>query len=265
MSGLRASRHLPCPTSAERADLQGSPLGQANSSELLAHRRAAGSHAPSAGELILGPLTSPQAPISPRPGPRMSARGLQVPTRRTPPPDRSLRLFPLRAAPAAPPPEASALRRADGRPAPGSSRDHRPPRVPARGPTTELAAFEPFGGQSQGRPPRRPDAHTWSADPEPADSWPGGIGEGVNGPGEVAAPRDSPRPDGPPRSPRPIRPHRPASRSRQRPRPEARERSPVALNLKSRAGSSLRDLRSRIHISHNSLSFLLPPASQDGE
>lgn len=39
----------------------------------------------------------------------------------------------------------------------------------------------------------------------------------------------------------------------------------MALNPKSRAGASSRDLRGRIHISHNSLSFLSCPAAQDGE
>lgn len=90
---------------------------------------------------------------------------------------------------------------------------------------------------------------------------PDGIREGEGSPGEVPVPRASPRFSAP-RSPRPFRPRRPASRSGRRPRPEARERGPVSLNLKSRAGSSFRDLRGRIHISHNSLSFLLPPAAK---
>lgn len=39
----------------------------------------------------------------------------------------------------------------------------------------------------------------------------------------------------------------------------------MALNPKSRAGASSRDLRGRIHISHNSLFFLSSSVVQDGE
>lgn len=139
-----------------------------SSSELFAHRCAAGSHAPSAGEFILGLLRSWQAPISPRPGPRVSARGLQVPARATPPLDRSLRLCPLHA------------QRHLPRPLPSAA----PSAAPLRGlpRTTALPAPRRAAQQPNSRPlshsgvnerPLTPMLTPGPQTPSPVNSWPG--------------------------------------------------------------------------------------------
>lgn len=107
-------------------------------------------------------------------------------------------------------------------------------------------------------PPRRHAAPTPTPGPQsrgPAGTWPGRAGD------ERAPLRRSPG------SPAPLRAPFQAAQTRRPALGTARRagESSVALNPKSRTGFSSRDLRGRIHITHNSLSFLSPPTVQDGE
>lgn len=192
----------------------------------------------------MGHTGQPWAPgpdrSAPRPAPRPEAEAsLEFRPRRTPCP---------RPGPPSLPPRA-------GRPA--AARPAQTGLGPARRRPTELGAREPLRSGGAGGSHLRRDG-----DPAPTPA-PGPQSPGRPGWVQAAAGcRRARSPHGRPGSPPPV-PGRTAAALGRRPQPEAVEGGPVSLSSKSRAGASSRDLRGRLHITHNSPSLLPLSLSQE--